>query len=202
MPHFIFDLDGTVTQAEILPRIAVALGLQEEIGLLTRLTLAGAIDFEQSFRLRFAILRQLPLVEVQAIVAATPLNPDILAFIADNKKYCSIATGNLDAWIEPLRDQIPCAFFCSSSSLTNGVLELESVLDKGRAVRHLKSGGQKCVAVGESYNDLAMFEAADISIAFGGVHQPVPALLERSDYFVPGPKELCDLLRSLQQDFL
>lgn len=197
MAHFVFDLDGTVTQAEILPRIAAALGLQEEIGLLTRLTLAGAIDFEQSFRLRFAILRQIPLAAVQAIVAATPLNPDILAFITDNKDCCSIATGNLDAWIEPLRDQIPCAFFCSSSRLNGGVLELEAVLDKGRAVRRLKENGHKCVAVGESYNDLAMFEEADISIAFGGVHQPVPALLERSDYLAPGPKELCELLRSL-----
>ena len=62
----------------------------------------------------------------------------------------------------------------------------------------LKKSSHKCVVVGESYNDLAMFEEADISIAFGGVHQPVPALLERSDYFVPGAKELCALLRLLQ----
>ena len=198
MPHFIFDLDGTVTQAEILPRIAANLGLQEEIGLLTRLTLAGAIDFEQSLRLRFAILRQIPLPEIQAIVAATPLDPDIVAFIAANKKHCSVATGNLDAWIEPLRERIPCAFFSSSSHLNNGVLELKAVLDKGETVRQLKKSSHKCVVVGESYNDLAMFEEADISIAFGGVHQPVPALLEWSDYFVPGAKELCALLRLLQ----
>ena len=198
MPHFIFDLDGTVTQAEILPRVAAALDLQEEIGLLTRLTLAGSIAFEQSFRLRFAILRQIPLPEIQAIVAATPLDPDILAFIADNRERCSIATGNLDVWIEPLYAQIPCAFFCSASSLSGQGLKLEKVLDKAETVRCLKKQGQPCVAVGESHNDLGMFEEADISIAFGGVHAPIPEVLAKSDFFAPNAKELCARLNSLK----
>jgi phosphoserine phosphatase len=70
-----FDLDGTLTCEELLPVIAEGLSLAQEMATLTRLTLSGAIEFEESFRLRCAILRAVPISRVRAIVAEVALAP-------------------------------------------------------------------------------------------------------------------------------
>ncbi len=44
-----------------------------------------------------------------------------------------------------------------------------------------------------------MFEAADISIAYGGVHKPVDAAVFVADYFVDDSQTLCRLLKSMDK---
>jgi hydroxymethylpyrimidine pyrophosphatase-like HAD family hydrolase len=51
------------------------------------------------------------------------------------------------------------------------------------------------IAIGEGFNDIPMFEAADIKIAFGGVHNPVAEIVELADYVVYGENSLCRLLK-------
>ena len=194
---YAFDLDGTVTTQEMLPLIAKELHLGEELGLLTRLTLDGTIDFEISFRLRFHILRGVPVERVQAIAAMVPLDPFIEAFIKQYASQCAIVTGNLDVWVQPLAQRLGCRFFTSSSEIRGGQLELTDVLNKGKALRELASGGAKTVAIGESFNDIPMFEEADLGVAFGGVHQPVPQLVQAADYVVYSGRALCQLLQTL-----
>jgi HAD superfamily phosphoserine phosphatase-like hydrolase len=194
---YAFDLDGTVTRAEILPRIASALDLADEMELLTRLTLDGTLPFAASFRLRFHILRGIPLPRIQKTVAAIPLDPHIEDFIRTNRERCVLVTGNLDVWIEPLARRLDCRVFCSRSSRKGGRLRLAHILDKGEAVRALQAEGRKVVAIGESVNDIPMFEAADHAIAYGGLHRPVPDLLRLADHAVYDGAALCALLRDL-----
>ena len=194
---YAFDLDGTVTTQEMLPLIAKELHLGEELGLLTRLTLDGTIGFESSFRLRFHILRSVPVERVQAIAAAVPIDPFIEAFIKQYNARCVIVTGNLDVWIQPIMQRLGCRFFTSDSEVRNGQLELTKVLDKGKALRELSLNGSRTVAIGESFNDISMFEEADIGVAFGGVHQPVPQLVQIADYVVYNGRALCNLLQTL-----
>jgi hypothetical protein len=42
-----------------------------------------------------------------------------------------------------------------------------------------------------------MFEAADVGVAFGGVHPPVVEVVEQSNYVVYGGEALCRLLNTL-----
>jgi phosphoserine phosphatase len=72
---FAFDLDGTITARELLPRIARLAGLETALRALTRRTLRGDIPFELSFRRRFDMLRHIPLTQVHAVVDAIPLDP-------------------------------------------------------------------------------------------------------------------------------
>jgi HAD superfamily phosphoserine phosphatase-like hydrolase len=194
---YVFDLDGTVTTREILPLIAAELNLRTELELLTRLTLEGVIAFEASFRLRFHILRGIPLETIHGIVSRIPLDPAIEAFIMERREACVLVTGNLDCWISPFLQRLGCRAFTSVSRRVGGQLELESVLSKSAAIRELSRENRKIVAVGESVNDIPMFEEADIRIAFGGVHAPVPSLARMADYTVYDGKALCNLLRSL-----
>lgn len=194
---FAFDLDGTITTKEILPILAQELGLAEEMGLLTRLTLDGTLDFAASFRLRFAILRSIPVARVQEIVAAIPLDPHITDFIRARKNDCAILTGNLDCWVAPLLDKLGCRAYLSTSCRRNGLLSLNAILDKGDAVTDLARSGRKVVAIGESANDLPMFKAADLRVAFAGVHKPLPDILRLADYVAGSGKELCEILETL-----
>ena len=194
---FAFDLDGTITTQEILPLLAAELDLAEEFSLLTDLTVRGLVDFSASLKLRFHILRSVPLKTVQDIVRRVPLNSDIEAFIHKNKECCRVITGNVDCWVEPLIHRLGCGTFSSRSSLNNGQLVLTSILDKGEAMRTLKKHASRLIAIGESAGDVPMFEAADIGVAYAGVHEPAPALLTVTDHVVYDGVSLCRLLEKL-----
>lgn len=198
MKKFAFDLDGTVTKIETLPLLAAELDLAEEMKLLTDLTLSGKIPFEKSFRMRYLILRNIPLKRIREIMDGVELDEEIAAFIREYRNDCAVVTGNLDFWIEPIVAKLGCESFSSIGELTDkNIPVLKKILDKGEAIRELKKTSDKVIAVGESFNDVPMFEEADISIAYGGVHKPVSAAISVSDYVVFDGGALCKLLKML-----
>jgi HAD superfamily phosphoserine phosphatase-like hydrolase len=195
---FAFDLDGTVTRAEILPAIAREAGLFEEMARLTALTRDGSLDFSASFRRRFELLRHVPLPVVGRITARIPLDPLLTAFIAENRERCAIVTGNLDRWIEPLAARLGCRIHCSASAMEGGKLSLASVLDKGEVIAAMRREGNAVVAIGDAANDIPMLLAADFGIAFGAGEKPAPGLLAVADHVERDPVSLCRLLRRLR----
>ena len=195
---FAFDLDGTVTKAEILPALAREAGVFDEIFRLTAMTLRGEIPFEASFRTRFNLLRCLPVADAQRVTAAIPLDPHITAFIVENRDCCAIVTGNLDCWIAPLVETLGCAVYCSRSECVDGELALASVLDKGAVVRNIAGTGQRVIAIGDAANDIPMFMAADFGIAYGGVGEPAPGLLAAAHRVERDALSLCRLLRTIR----
>ena len=199
MTKFVFDLDGTITTVETLPLLAAELDLSDEMKLLTDLTLSGQIPFDKSFKLRYLILRNLPLKRIQAVMESVELDGRIVDFIAAHKKNCAVVTGNLDCWIEPLAARLGCEVFSSTSELDGNLPVLTNILDKGAVIRELKRTCDRVIAVGESFNDVPMFKAADVAIAFGGVHMPVDAAIAVADYVIFDGGELCRLLKTLQE---
>ena len=189
---YAFDLDGTVTKVETLPLLAAELNLSKEITRLTELTLSGRIPFEISFRMRYGILNRIPLDRIVEIMATVPLESSIEKFIGDNRNDCVLVTGNLDRWIEPIADRLGCKIY--SSTLDGGRLR---ILDKGAVVRRLKSRSARVISIGESFNDVSMLEAADVSIAYGGVHRPIAAAVSVADFVVFDGDTLCRLLKIL-----
>ena len=193
-----FDLDGTLTSVEILPCIAAELGISEEIATLTRITMEGLLTFEESLRLRVAILGQVPLETVHATVNDVPLDPKLTAFIRSRPDQCFIVTGNLDIWVSKLVERIGCRGYTSTATANNGVISLRDVLDKGRAVKNIRSRGfDRVIAIGDGSNDVPMFKAADTAIAFGGTHSPMPAAIAESNFVVHDGDTLCKLLNTL-----
>ena len=193
-----FDLDGTLTTEEILPRLSVSLDLHDEIDALTSATLAGTLPFESSFRLRVRLLRDLPLLEARAIIGQVELQPDVLSFIQGHSERCFILTGNLDVWLEGLKERIGCEMFSSSAAMENDVLiGVEKIIDKGSVVESLRSRFDRIVAVGDGMNDVPMFEKADLCVAYGGVHDPALSLLQLADLVTYHPRGLCNILNTL-----
>lgn len=196
---YCFDLDGTVTRDELLPVIASEVGLAEEIGFLTRLTIQGQIPFEMSFRLRCRLLSEIPVAKVAEIVDQVPLDEEIAGFIRKDPRHCFIITGNLDVWIEKIAAKLGCGVFSSTAERrADGKLgPLKNILRKGHAIRELRSKFDRLVCIGEGFNDVPMFEEADVRIAYGGVHPPAQALVEISDYIIGHGSALCRLLKTL-----
>ncbi len=196
---FAFDLDGTITSEEILPLIATELNLQSEMSLLTALTLKGVIPFSDSFRLRCAILKSIPISVVQEIVSTVNLNQEVVDFIQKNKPHCYVVTANLIPWIKPLIDKLECKFF-GSTAITEGdtLIQIEHILNKSEAILNKDiQKYERVVAIGDSFNDIPMFEVADIGVSYGGVHSPVEELVNIANFYTPNGRTLCRLLNTL-----
>jgi len=194
-----FDLDGTVTRLEVLPLIAAEVGIAEEIGLLTQMTIRGQIPFEMSFRLRCRLLADIEVDTVAGIVEAVPVDEEIVAFIREHRDRCYVVTGNLDVWVSRLVARLGCAAYTSlAETKPNGKLgSLTHVLRKSSPIRELRSRYDRVVCIGEGFNDLPMFEEADVGVAYGGVHPPAREVIENADYIVGKGSSLCRLLSTL-----
>ncbi len=194
---YLFDLDGTVTQDELLPLIAHGVGLSEEMSLLTRLTLDGVLDFEQSFRLRVALLSSSTLRSVHDALNNVRVDANIARFLQERPKDSYVVTGNLNIWVKPLLRRLGVASFTSKGGRAKGRTVLHTILNKGDAARTLRARYDRIVAVGDSFNDIPMFENADIGVAYAGTHKPVPTLVRMSRFVVKNSDSLCNLLQTL-----
>jgi phosphoserine phosphatase len=195
---YCFDLDGTITAQELLPLMATELDLYEEISALTQATIKGLIPFEQSFKLRCKLLSDIPIKKIQKLAENVKLNQAIVEFIRDNKDNSYIITGNIYEWIKPIVDKLGCKVFCSQGKFNNGKLSgLEKIINKGEVIKGLRKSGESIISVGDGMGDVLMFEESNVSIAFGGVHEPIETLLKVSNYLVYEESSLCRLLNTL-----
>ena len=195
---YCFDLDGTVTSQELLPLMAAELDLYEEISALTQATISGLIPFERSFKLRCKLLSDVPIEKVQDVANKVKLNKTIVKFKKKNKENCCIITGNIYEWIKPIVEKLDCKIFCSKGKFKNGKLKgLEKIVDKGQIIKVLKQSNKSIVSVGDGMGDVLMFQESDVSIAYGGVHEPIETLMKVSDYLVYDEDSLCRLLNTL-----
>ena len=190
---YFFDLDGTVTNEEILPKIAAKFNFKKKMTILTRSAMAGNVPFENSFELRYKMLSRFELKKIRQVVEKISLNKSLVNFINNNSNYCKIVTGNLDEWIEPLKRKIKCEFFTSISA--NNGKQLKYIMNKGDIIKKIKC--KKKIFIGDGYNDISAFRSSNINIAFGKVHYPPESLINICDYFVSDEKKLCLLLEQL-----
>lgn len=195
---FCFDLDGTITRQELLPVMAAEIGIYDEINTLTDATLKGILPFEKSFLLRSKLLGNVPVEKIQELTSKISLNTQIVEFIKANKKNCRVITGNLYEWVAPILFLLECDYYTSEAIFENQQLRgVTKVINKGDIVKSLKSNSNRIVAIGDGMGDIAMFEHADISVAFGGVHEPIDTLIKVSSYLTYSEKTLCRLLNTL-----
>ncbi|SHN63506.1 HAD-IB family phosphatase [Desulfovibrio litoralis] len=194
---YAFDLDSTITKAEILPYLAKELKQAEEMDLLTRQTLEGFIPFDVSLTKRFNILRHIPLKRVHELLSELPLDQEIVEFIRTHQTNSIVITGNIDVWLKPIIVKLGCPCLSSITCLKNNILELIDIMDKGKAISKLKNEWEKIIAIGDSTNDIPMFQLADMSIAYAGVHKINIEVAKQVDFIFDDSKELCAFLNQL-----
>lgn len=194
---FLFDLDSTITNLEILPTISEKIGKLDEMRSLTEATMRGELPFKNSFLKRVDILSGINVDEVQDIVEKIPLNNEIAQFIIENKERCYVVTGNLDVWICKLMNKLGVAnhVYCSKADVKeNKINKVISVIDKELTVKQFV---QPLVVVGDGDNDSGMAQLANIAVGYGGVRDIAPSLLRNIDFAFYDDKKCADFLRGL-----
>lgn len=195
---YCFDLEGTITQQELMPLIAGHLGLYPEIETLTEATLKGLIPYENTFKLYVTLLKSTPISTIQNIVKQARLQPRLLSFLSKNASHCYILTENLDVWIQPLIEKIGLPCLSSKASFQGDSLSgIQYFLNKGEAIDHIRNTHDYIIAIGDGMNDTSMFEKSDLCISYGGINPPVDSLIKLSHYLVYHEDALCRLLTTL-----
>ncbi len=198
MIQFIFDLDGTLTTVETLPLIAKHFGIDKDIAIITQQTIRGLIPFEESLQSRTRILGDLPVKLVADLLATVPLYPKMHQFILQNTAHCSIATGNIDAWLSELTPRLGCNVYCSKALVEdNRIAKLLNILDKKEVVLHMQAQGHKVVFVGDSDNDVQAMLQADVSIGVSMTHALAPQVKNAANYVATSDEEAYRLLCQL-----
>lgn len=198
MNIFVFDLDSTVTKAELLPEIAKAVDMDIDMAHLTQQALDGAVPFEESFRQRFDLLKHVPLNVIRQVADKIAIDENIGKFIREHPMQCVIATGNVDIWVKPITDKLGCRVFASHAEMTaSGLPCLVTVLYKRTVLQSLRSElseNSKIVAIGDSANDIPMFELADYAVAYGGVNEPTDKVKSAAHAFINDSTDLVQRL--------
>ncbi len=194
---FLFDLDSTITKAEILPAVAALAGCEQKMRELTERSMYEAVPFRQSFIERVELLRGIPVSQVRSCIAQIPLHEQLVDFIREHKERCYIVTGNLDVWIEELLERMDMTsnVFCSKGVVKNDTLcGVSSVIDKDKVVEQFVSD---FVAVGDGSNDADMIMKAKVGIGFGGVRPIAPSVLEVASHAIYDEGKLVQFLNRL-----
>ncbi|KWH08499.1 haloacid dehalogenase [Burkholderia territorii] len=195
-----FDLDGTLSKQEILPKIAEIAEIPDEIAALTHATIQGVIPFDMSFKLRVRLLRETCPAKISAYLAdSIEIDECILKHVRERDEVdYAIVTGNLDCWIDGLVRKIGLRCFSSRGDVRNGRLHgIAHLMKKDEPLAQLRRDYGRIIAVGDGANDIPLFKHADVKIAYGGVHAPAPNLADKADYIVYSSKALCELLSML-----
>lgn len=198
MTKFIFDLDGTITQQETLPLLAMHFDIEEEIESLTRETIQGNVPFIESFIRRVFILGKLPVDAIASLLSTIPLHAKVYEFIQEHKEDCIIATGNINYWVEQLLSRIGCVTYSSEGILEdNKIVKIQNILKKEEIVKQYKAKGERVIFIGDGNNDVEAMRYSDISIASGITHQPARSVLSIAHYLVYTEEALCRQLHQL-----
>lgn len=187
----VFDMDSTLIKAEVMDELAYVMGIGPQVALITARSMAGELDFEQSFRQRLALLTGFDTAQLSAINDAIELMPGaqkLMEGLQEQGIYCAILSGGFSYFADHLAHKLGM-----QDAFSNPLEEIDGkltgrvkgvILDAARKVELMeqlrKTLGlslNQCLAVGDGANDLPMLNKAGLGVAFHGkplVRQQAP----------------------------
>ena len=176
-----FDMDSTLIATETLNDLAELAGVGEEVSRLTALSMAGRIDFADSFRHRVALLAGLPESALEQVYEErVRLNPGAETLLGELKRHgikTLLATGCFDYFAHRLQADLGLDFIaCNTLETREGRLTgrlAGTLLDAaGKAAaleKHRETLGLeewRTAAVGDGANDILMLQTSGVGIAY------------------------------------
>ena len=178
----VFDMDSTLIQAEVMDELAYVMGIGPQVALITARSMAGELDFEQSFRQRLALLTGFDTAQLSAINDTIELMPGaqkLMKGLQEQGIYCAILSGGFSYFADHLAHKLGM-----QDAFSNPLEEVDGkltgkvkgvILDAARKVELMeqlrKTLGlslNQCLAVGDGANDLPMLNKAGLGVAFHG----------------------------------
>jgi phosphoserine phosphatase len=175
------DMDSTLIEIECVDEIADMQGIKPEVALITAQAMSGEIEFAESLRRRVALLAGLPVAALERVyddrLRLSPGAARMLAGFAAVGARTALLSGGFTFFTDRLKSRLNLDYTTSNTlEIVDGKLTGRvkgAVVDaeaKAAALRHLKreiaGDSGLVVAIGDGANDLPMFAAADVSVAF------------------------------------
>ena len=189
---FLFDVDSTLINQEVIELIAAHAGVQEQVKGITDRAMAGEIDFEQSLKERVSLLAGLDssiLSIVRNEITLTEGAAELISTLQAQGDKIAVVSGGFVEVISDLMEKLQIqdykanTFEIENGSLTGKVTG--SIVDRNAKADFLldlkkKYLPSKTFAIGDGANDIDMLTAADVGIAFCAK----PALNEVADVVI------------------
>ncbi|MCM1296647.1 MAG: HAD-IB family phosphatase [Muribaculaceae bacterium] len=163
----LFDFDGTVTKEETIPYVAMRLGLRqyELIAEMTSASSGSEVDYEKNLRKRIEMLREITIEDFVSNVPKSLLRAEVVSFIRENADVCEIVSCNLDCWCRAIASDLGVACHFSKAIVEDRhVIAIDYVMDKRTVVADYKRLGYDVAFVGDSVNDFAAMDEADLAV--------------------------------------
>ncbi|MGZ4904175.1 MAG: phosphoserine phosphatase SerB [Halobacteriota archaeon] len=202
----VFDMDGTLVDAETIDELAKAANVGDLVATLTKRAMRGEMDFEDALRERVRLLKCLPVEEVNRIALNIPLMKGATELIKELKKEYKVAmvSGGFTIVANEVARKLGIDYTVANELIEkNGFLTGEVVgplvhqNSKMEALHEIaRQEGihtEDCIVIGDGANDISMFEAAGFSIAFNAN----PILYDIADVIIT-KKDLSLILPILQ----
>ena len=103
---FLFDVDSTLINEEVIELLAAHASVQDQVALITSRAMAGELDFESSLRERVGLLKGLStnvIAEVQKKITLTNGAAELISTIQKAGDIAAVVSGGFDEVITPLK---------------------------------------------------------------------------------------------------
>jgi len=200
VPRFlvVLDADSTLLEDEVIELLADAAGTREQVAAVTERAMRGELDFAESLRSRVATLVGLPSAAIDRVrtrVRVTAGAAKLVAGVHAVGGTVGVVSGGFHEVLDPFAERLGLDH-CRANRLEvdRGVLTgrvsgpIVDAEAKAAALREWAAADgvdlRRTVAIGDGANDLAMMEAAALSVAFDAkplVRAAADLVLDRRD---------------------
>ena len=175
---FLFDVDSTLINEEVIELLASYAGVQDQVAEITSRAMAGELDFESSLKERVALLQGLSIdviAEVQKGITLTNGAAELISAIQHSGDIPAVVSGGFVEVITPLMSELRVENFKANQlEIVDGILTgrvVGNVIDRAAKASYLlelkrKYSPAKTFAIGDGANDIDMVKESDCGIAF------------------------------------
>ena len=175
------DMDSTLITIECIDEIAARLGIKSQVAAITERAMRGEIDFRQSLKERVALLKGLPVSELQIVydevLKLTTGAEELLAACHQKGVKFMLVSGGFTFFTDRLKQRLGLDYtYANVLGMADGKLTgtVDSeIIDSQKKVQLLQQYKQdlglqnsQVLAVGDGANDIPMIQAAGVGVAF------------------------------------
>ncbi|KQO74605.1 phosphoserine phosphatase SerB [Methylobacterium sp. Leaf88] len=194
---FLADMDSTMIEQECIDELADTIGLKDRVAAITERAMRGEIAFGPALRERVALLRDVPVDTIDALIEAritlTPGGRTLVRTMKAHGTHTCLISGGFTLFTGPVSARIG---FDEAHATTLGIQDgrltgevIEPIVDKEtkRATLVALRGrfgldAAETLAVGDGANDLDMLAEAGLGVAFRAKPKVAAAAQVRIDH--------------------
>ncbi|MDD7804082.1 MAG: phosphoserine phosphatase SerB [Endozoicomonas sp. (ex Botrylloides leachii)] len=194
----VFDMDSTLIKAEVIDCLAEFAGVSEQVASITKKAMNGELDFNESFKMRMAMLKGVDETVLQGVASKLPLMNGAEKLIRNLKMAgfkTVIISGGFMYFAQYLKNKLGIdKIYANELEIIDGKVTGQvkgRIIDGARKAQLMTQLSDQenlqlsqVIAVGDGANDLPMLKKAGLGIAFNAkpiVQKCAPHVIKEVD---------------------